>query len=66
MISRIIEWSMRNRLLVVCATLLLSAFGLRAMLTMPVDAIPQVLERPTTLRGRLPPNPCSTGMMSMG
>lgn len=44
MISRIIEGSMRNRLLVVCATLLLSAFGFRAMLTMPVDAIPDLSE----------------------
>ncbi len=44
MIARIIEWSMRNRLLVVCATLLLSVLGFRAMVTMPVDAIPDLGE----------------------
>ncbi len=44
MIDRVIEWSLRNRLLVVAATLLLCAFGVRAMLTMPVDAIPDLGE----------------------
>lgn len=44
MISRIIEWSLRNRFLVVCATLILIAWGVRALRTTPVDAIPDLSE----------------------
>ena len=44
MIARIIEWSSRNRLLVVCSTLLAVALGLRAMRTLPVDAMPDLGE----------------------
>jgi Cu(I)/Ag(I) efflux system membrane protein CusA/SilA len=44
MIERIIELSLRNRFLVVCATLLLVALGLRAVWQTPVDAIPDVTE----------------------
>ena len=44
MIDRVIEWSLRNRLLVVGATLLVCVFGIRAMLTMPADAIPDLGE----------------------
>jgi len=42
MIARIIEWSLRNRFLVFAATLLLIAFGIRAVYTTPVDAIPDL------------------------
>ncbi|MFZ4767753.1 MAG: efflux RND transporter permease subunit, partial [Roseimicrobium sp.] len=44
MIDSLITWSMRHRLLVACATLLLTAFGFRAMLTLPIDAIPDLSE----------------------
>ena len=44
MIERIIEWSLRNRFIVACATLLLVALGVRALYLTPVDAIPDLTE----------------------
>ncbi len=44
MIERIIEWSLKNRFLVACATLLLVALGVRAVFLTPVDAIPDLTE----------------------
>jgi len=44
MIESIIEWSIRNRLLVILVSLALGLAGLRALLTMPVDAIPDLSE----------------------
>ena len=44
MIESIIEWSIRNRLLVILASIVLGVAGFRAMLTMPVDAIPDLSE----------------------
>ena len=44
MIESIIEWSIRNRYLVILASLLLGVAGVRALLTMPVDAIPDLSE----------------------
>ncbi|MES2438446.1 MAG: efflux RND transporter permease subunit [Verrucomicrobiota bacterium] len=44
MIERIIEWSLKNRFLVTCATLLLIALGVRAVYLTPVDAIPDLTE----------------------
>jgi copper/silver efflux system protein len=44
MIERIIEWSIRNRYLVILAALALGIGGVRAMMTMPVDAIPDLSE----------------------
>src|SRR5207245_5878176 len=44
MIEAIIEWSIRNRYLVILASLALAVAGTRAMLTMPVDAIPDLSE----------------------
>ena len=44
MINRIIEWSLRNRFLVVCGALLLAGFGLHALYRTPVDAIPDLSE----------------------
>jgi Cu(I)/Ag(I) efflux system membrane protein CusA/SilA len=44
MIESIIEWSIRNRLLVILAAVVLGVAGARAMLTMPVDAIPDLSE----------------------
>ena len=44
MIESIIEWSVRNRYIVILASLALAVAGVRAMLTMPVDAIPDLSE----------------------
>jgi len=44
MIESIIEWSIRNRFLVILASLLLAVAGVRAILSMPVDAIPDLSE----------------------
>src|SRR5215510_3387809 len=43
-INRLIEWSLRNRFLVACATLFLIAWGVRAIYRTPVDAIPDLSE----------------------
>src|SRR5512134_3552615 len=44
MINRLIEWSLRNRFLVVCATLFLIGWGVRSLYRTPVDAIPDLIE----------------------
>ena len=44
MIERIIEWSLKNRFIVACGTLLLVALGIRAVFLTPVDAIPDLTE----------------------
>ena len=44
MIESIIEWSIRNRYLVILASMALGVAGFRALMTMPVDAIPDLSE----------------------
>ena len=44
MIQRIIEWSLKNRFLVLCGALMLIALGVRAVFKTPVDAIPDLTE----------------------
>src|SRR5215472_17561354 len=44
MIESLIEWSIRNRFLVILAACLLGLAGVRALFTMPVDAIPDLSE----------------------
>ena len=44
MISRLIRWSLENRFLVLCVTLLLFGWGLFAVRRVPVDAIPDLSE----------------------
>ena len=44
MINRLIEWSLRNRFLVICGTLFLIGWGCRALYHTPVDAIPDLSE----------------------
>ncbi len=44
MIPSLILWSLKNRFLVVCTTLLLVGLGLRALWRTPVDAIPDLSE----------------------
>src|SRR4051812_4952249 len=58
MINRLIEWSLRNRFLVVCGVLALAALGIRALYRTPVDAIPDLSENQVIVfadwRGRSP------------
>jgi Cu(I)/Ag(I) efflux system membrane protein CusA/SilA len=44
MINRIIEWSLRNRFLIICGVLVLAGLGVRAIYQTPVDAIPDLSE----------------------
>jgi len=44
MINRLIEWSLRNRFLVICAVLFVIGWGVRALYRTPVDAIPDLSE----------------------
>ena len=44
MINRLIEWSLRNRFLVVCGVLLTIGWGVRCLYETPVDAIPDLSE----------------------
>src|SRR5882724_1636320 len=44
LINGLIAWSLRNPFLIACATLLLAGFGLQALYTTPVDAIPDLSE----------------------
>ena len=76
MIARLIHWSVRNRFLVLLATLALTAWGLWSVRQTPVDALPdlsdvQVIIR-TTLPGQAPQivenqvtYPLSTTMLSV-
>jgi cobalt-zinc-cadmium resistance protein CzcA len=42
LLSVVVGWSLRNRAVVVAATLLFVAFGVRSALTLPIDAVPDV------------------------
>ena len=42
MIERIIDFSMRNRFLVIFLVLLMAAIGLRAAMQLPIDAVPDI------------------------
>ena len=42
MIERILEWSLKNRVMVIIASALLIVGGLSAMLRLPIDAVPDV------------------------
>src|SRR5438552_8056439 len=44
MIEKIIEYSIRNRFIVVMATLVVAAWGVYAVINTPVDAIPDLSE----------------------
>src|SRR5512145_1879232 len=44
MINRLIEWSLRNRFLVICGFLFVIGWGVNALLKTPVDAIPDLSE----------------------
>ncbi len=76
MIQGIIEWSLRNRLLVFCGALLITALGVRAVFKTPVDAIPDLTENQVLVyadwMGRSPQEvedqvtyPLSTGLQGL-
>ncbi len=44
MINRLIEWSLKNRFLVLCGVLFLAGWGVRAIYRTPIDAIPDLSE----------------------
>ena len=76
MIEKTIEWSLRNRFLVICGALLLIALGVRAIRLTPVDAIPDLTENQVLVyadwMGRSPQEvedqvtfPLSTGLQGL-
>ncbi len=76
MITRIIEWSLKNRFLVLCGALMLIALGARAVFRTPVDAIPDLTENQVLVyadwMGRSPQEvedqvtfPLSTGLQGL-
>jgi Cu(I)/Ag(I) efflux system membrane protein CusA/SilA len=76
MIEKLIEWSLRNRFLVICASLLIIALGIRAVRLTPVDAIPDLTENQVLVyadwMGRSPQEvedqvtfPLSTGLQGL-
>ncbi len=44
MIEKIIDWSTRNRFIVILAYMLLTAYGIYSVINLPVDAIPDLSE----------------------
>ena len=76
MIEKIIEWSLKNRFLVLCGAVLLIALGIRAVRLTPVDAIPDLTENQVLVyadwMGRSPQEvedqvtfPLSTGLQGL-
>ena len=54
MIARLIDWSVHNRFLVLLATVLLTAWGLWAVRTTPVDALPDLSDVQVIIRTTFP------------
>ncbi|HVS27173.1 MAG TPA: efflux RND transporter permease subunit [Burkholderiales bacterium] len=54
MITKLIHWSIANRFLVLLATLMISAWGVWAMLRMPLDAIPDLSDVQVIIRTSYP------------
>ncbi len=54
MIARLIRWSIANRLLVLLATLLLSAWGVYALQRTPLDALPDLSDVQVIIRTSYP------------
>src|SRR5213082_2161361 len=54
MIANLIRWSIRNRVLVLLATLMVSAWGTWAMLRTPLDAIPDLSDVQVIIRTTYP------------
>ncbi len=54
MIANLIRWSIRNRMLVLLATVMVSAWGTWAMLRTPLDAIPDLSDVQVIIRTTYP------------
>ncbi|MBS0422582.1 MAG: efflux RND transporter permease subunit [Proteobacteria bacterium] len=54
MIAKLIRWSLQNRFLVLMATVLLAAWGIRATLNTPLDAIPDLSDTQVIIRTEFP------------
>ncbi len=54
MIARLIRWSIQNRFLVLLATAMLTAWGVWAMLRIPLDAIPDLSDVQVIIRTTYP------------
>ncbi len=54
MIANLIRWSIRNRMLVLLATIMVSAWGTWAMLRTPLDAIPDLSDVQVIIRTTYP------------
>ena len=54
MIAKLIHWSVNNRLLVVLATLMATAWGVVSVLTTPLDAIPDLSDVQVIIRTPYP------------
>lgn len=54
MLERLIEWSAKNRLLIILATLLLAVVGIWATLNTPVDAIPDLSDVQVIIKTEYP------------
>ncbi|HEY5087750.1 MAG TPA: efflux RND transporter permease subunit, partial [Gemmatimonadaceae bacterium] len=54
MIARLIRWSIENRFLVLLATVMLVAWGVWAMLRIPLDAIPDLSDVQVIIRTTYP------------
>ncbi|QDU57008.1 efflux RND transporter permease subunit [Aeoliella mucimassa] len=58
MLTKLIEFSLRNRFLVIVATLLVAGAGVRSALKLPIDAVPDLTNTQVTIitsAGSLPP-----------
>ncbi len=54
MIAKLIRWSLQNRFLILMATVLLAAWGVRATLNTPLDAIPDLSDTQVIIRTEFP------------
>ena len=54
MIAKLIRWSLQNRVLILMATALLAAWGIRATLNTPLDAIPDLSDTQVIIRTEFP------------
>ncbi|MBT9462300.1 MAG: efflux RND transporter permease subunit, partial [Rugosibacter sp.] len=54
MIEQLIRWSISNRILVLLATLFLTAWGIWAVRTAPVDALPDLSDVQVIIRTSYP------------
>jgi copper/silver efflux system protein len=54
MLGALIRWSIQNRFLVLMATLLLSAWGVHATLSTPLDALPDLSDTQVIIRTEFP------------